>query len=181
MVEVRGHSVDRLDARSSASDASGSDGQRQRGRRARSAQRYGETKPKRRHRYFGSAGSSLTSIPGKIQLSMLNSGLIPIAEEDKAIRAIPKKPVEKANFIKYCEQHRKYPILFKVEFQVHRTELVFARKRPLDTVPSPPRGFRRHLSWQRRGRPMPAAAVRDVSPAVARLAAPLTDGHHVRR
>ncbi|XP_043192596.1 receptor-type tyrosine-protein phosphatase kappa-like isoform X2 [Amphibalanus amphitrite] len=39
------------------------------------------------------------------------------AEEDKAIRAIPKKPVEKANFIKYCEQHRKYPILFKVEFQ----------------------------------------------------------------
>ena len=80
MVEVRGHSVDRLDARSSASDASGSDGQRLRGRRARSAQRYVDTKPKRRHRYFGSAGSSLTSIPGKIQLSMLNSGLIPIGE-----------------------------------------------------------------------------------------------------
>lgn len=39
------------------------------------------------------------------------------AEEDKAIRALPKKPIEKSQFVKYCEQHRRYPVLYKVEFQ----------------------------------------------------------------
>lgn len=31
---------------------------------------------------------------------------------------IPDKPVELKNFIKFCDQRRKYPVLFKLEFQV---------------------------------------------------------------
>lgn len=32
--------------------------------------------------------------------------------------AIPAKPVEVKNYVKHCEQRRKFPVLYKVEFQV---------------------------------------------------------------
>lgn len=32
--------------------------------------------------------------------------------------AIADKPVDVANFVKHCEQRRKYPVLLRVEFQV---------------------------------------------------------------
>ena len=32
--------------------------------------------------------------------------------------AIAEKPVELGNFIKHCDQRRKYPVLLRVEFQV---------------------------------------------------------------
>ncbi|XP_059351237.1 receptor-type tyrosine-protein phosphatase mu-like isoform X2 [Daphnia carinata] len=40
-----------------------------------------------------------------------------IAEEGNAMAAIADKPVEVANFVKHCEQRRKYPVLLRVEFQ----------------------------------------------------------------
>ncbi|XP_069193407.1 receptor-type tyrosine-protein phosphatase kappa isoform X3 [Procambarus clarkii] len=40
------------------------------------------------------------------------------AEEDKAIGAIPTKPIEAKDLPRICEQHRRYPILYKVEFQM---------------------------------------------------------------
>ncbi|XP_043189712.1 receptor-type tyrosine-protein phosphatase kappa-like isoform X1 [Amphibalanus amphitrite] len=123
MVELRSHSVERTTlepppAGGMVSRQSSTVSRRKRGRRSRSAPRLSDSnKPKKHNKYLDTASSSISALPGRIQLTMLNSGLIPIAEEDKAIRAIPRKPIEKNNFIKYCEQHRKYPILFKVEFQ----------------------------------------------------------------
>ncbi|XP_053633111.1 receptor-type tyrosine-protein phosphatase kappa isoform X2 [Cherax quadricarinatus] len=40
------------------------------------------------------------------------------AEEDKAIGAIPTKPIDSKDLPKICAQHRQYPILYKVEFQM---------------------------------------------------------------
>ncbi|XP_050714666.1 receptor-type tyrosine-protein phosphatase kappa-like isoform X5 [Eriocheir sinensis] len=40
------------------------------------------------------------------------------AEEDKAIGAIPTKPIESKDLQKICSQHRRYPVLYKVEFQM---------------------------------------------------------------
>ncbi|XP_046442624.1 receptor-type tyrosine-protein phosphatase mu-like isoform X2 [Daphnia pulex] len=40
-----------------------------------------------------------------------------IAEEGNAMAAIADKPVDVANFVKHCEQRRKYPVLLRVEFQ----------------------------------------------------------------
>ncbi|XP_059351234.1 receptor-type tyrosine-protein phosphatase mu-like isoform X1 [Daphnia carinata] len=74
-------------------------------------------KPKKARRYLGTASTSLTSIPNAIKLSMLNSGLLSVAEEGNAMAAIADKPVEVANFVKHCEQRRKYPVLLRVEFQ----------------------------------------------------------------
>ena len=48
-----------------------------------------------------------------------NSGAVLfIAEEGNAMAAIAEKPVDAANFIKHCDQRRKYPVLLRVEFQV---------------------------------------------------------------
>jgi len=40
------------------------------------------------------------------------------AEQYGVMSAIPAKPVEVKNYIKHCEQRRKFPVLYKVEFQV---------------------------------------------------------------
>lgn len=40
------------------------------------------------------------------------------AEEGNAMAAIADKPVEVTNFVKHCDQRRKYPVLLRVEFQV---------------------------------------------------------------
>jgi len=48
---------------------------------------------------------------------MLNSGLLSVAEEGNAMAVIADRPVEADNFIKHCEQRRKYPVLLRVEFQ----------------------------------------------------------------
>ena len=52
---------------------------RKRGRRSRSAPRLQDaSKPKKQNKYLDTASSSISSLPGRIQLTMLNSGLIPI-------------------------------------------------------------------------------------------------------
>ncbi|GAB6032283.1 hypothetical protein CHUAL_010924 [Chamberlinius hualienensis] len=65
----------------------------------------------------GKAKSS-NSLPTKLQLSLLNTRLVVLAEQHKAIEAIPQKPVESSNFLKLVRQRRKYPALLKLEWQL---------------------------------------------------------------
>ena len=60
------------------------------------------------------------SLPTKLQLSLLNSRLVVLAEQQRAVAAIPKKPVETATFTKFVDQRRKYPALLRVEWQVRK-------------------------------------------------------------
>lgn len=49
--------------------------------------------------------------------------------------AIADKPVDVANFVKHCEQRRKYPVLLRVEFQVKHIFIfnkTSANRRPRD-------------------------------------------------
>jgi hypothetical protein len=46
------------------------------------------------------------------------------AEQYGVMSAIPAKPVEVKNYIKHCEQRRKFPVLYKVEFQVSALTLL---------------------------------------------------------
>ncbi|XP_071454736.1 receptor-type tyrosine-protein phosphatase kappa [Hetaerina americana] len=48
---------------------------------------------------------------------MLNSGLLSFAEENGVMSTIPDKSVETRNFVKHCDQRRKFPVLYRVEFQ----------------------------------------------------------------
>lgn len=90
-------------------------GSNQKKHRSRSTSRYVEEKPKKKK---GVANVSLVSIPNTIRLSVLNSGLFPISGEQNGVMStISDKPVPVKNFIKHCEQRRKFPILYKIEFQ----------------------------------------------------------------
>ncbi|XP_076054235.1 receptor-type tyrosine-protein phosphatase kappa-like isoform X10 [Oratosquilla oratoria] len=40
------------------------------------------------------------------------------AEEEKAVGALPANPIPVSDFFNICAQHRKYPILYKMEFQM---------------------------------------------------------------
>ncbi|KAK8744632.1 hypothetical protein OTU49_000542 [Cherax quadricarinatus] len=95
------------------------------GRKGRSKTRSND-KPKKT-RFLSTSSKSLSAIPDRIQLSMLSSGLITITEEDKAIGAIPTKPIDSKDLPKICAQHRQYPILYKVEFQMTITEWFSSR------------------------------------------------------
>ncbi|XP_026763352.1 receptor-type tyrosine-protein phosphatase kappa isoform X1 [Galleria mellonella] len=98
----------------------------QRKHRSRSTTRYDmEKKPKKKDMRT-SGTTSLVSIPNSIKLTMLNSGLIsfdrvtfkPETDENGSIsETIPDRPVEIKNFPKLCEQRRKFPVLYKLEFQ----------------------------------------------------------------
>ncbi|CAH1640174.1 unnamed protein product [Spodoptera littoralis] len=90
----------------------------QRKHRSRSTTRYDmEKKPKKKD-FRTSGTTSLVSIPNSIKLPMLNSGLISLADENGSIsETIPDRPVELKNFPKLCDQRRKYPVLYKLEFQ----------------------------------------------------------------
>ncbi|CAG0918404.1 unnamed protein product [Notodromas monacha] len=88
--------------------------------RSRSSMRYADAEkpPRRASKLIGRSADSLSTLSGKIQLSMMNSGLLPLsrAEESRAISALTTKPVEMDAFPKYMEQRRRYPVLLKVEF-----------------------------------------------------------------
>ncbi|BES90224.1 phosphatase [Nesidiocoris tenuis] len=47
---------------------------------------------------------------------MLNSGLISY-ENNGALSTISDRPVDLKNYVKHCEQRRKFPVLYKLEFQ----------------------------------------------------------------
>ncbi|XP_076353567.1 receptor-type tyrosine-protein phosphatase kappa-like isoform X2 [Tachypleus tridentatus] len=53
---------------------------------------------------------------GKLQLSLLNSGLLPASDEEKAVSLIPKKPIELSKFPKHLELLRKYEVLLRAEY-----------------------------------------------------------------
>ncbi|XP_037044078.1 receptor-type tyrosine-protein phosphatase kappa isoform X2 [Bradysia coprophila] len=89
-----------------------------------STSRYADLeKPKKKKTL--SATSSLVSIPNTIKLSMLNSGLLSFEkvkleardENNSLSKSVPDKPIELRHFVKLCEQRRKFPVLYKLEFQ----------------------------------------------------------------
>ncbi|XP_037783538.1 receptor-type tyrosine-protein phosphatase U-like [Penaeus monodon] len=45
-------------------------------------------------------------------------GFSEFTDEEKAIGAIPTKPINSGDLERICAEHRKYPILYKVEFQI---------------------------------------------------------------
>ncbi|XP_023226148.1 receptor-type tyrosine-protein phosphatase kappa-like [Centruroides sculpturatus] len=54
----------------------------------------------------------------RFQLSLLNSGLLPAAEAEKAEGLLPSKPMEFSKFAKHVGLLRKYDVLLRIEFQV---------------------------------------------------------------
>ncbi|KAI5752014.1 hypothetical protein M8J77_012937 [Diaphorina citri] len=92
----------------------GTSSQHSRKHRSRSSSRYVEEKPKKKK---ATSSVSLVSIPNTIKLSMLNSGLIPLVENGGVISTIPTKPIPTSNYVKHCDQRRKFPVLYKLEFQ----------------------------------------------------------------
>ncbi|XP_055836626.1 receptor-type tyrosine-protein phosphatase mu isoform X2 [Episyrphus balteatus] len=70
------------------------------------------------------SSGNLVSFPSAIKLSMLNSGLLSFDkirlevrdEHNSLSRAMPSTPVSLRKFLKLCEQRRKFPVLYKLEF-----------------------------------------------------------------
>ncbi|XP_062547580.1 receptor-type tyrosine-protein phosphatase kappa isoform X2 [Armigeres subalbatus] len=95
----------------------------QRRQRSRSTSRYADLEKPKKKKTLSS--TSLVSIPNTIKLSMLNSGLISLDkvklsardEKNPLSQTMPDKPTELRHFGKLCEQRRKFPILYKLEFQ----------------------------------------------------------------
>lgn len=86
--------------------------------RSRSSARYADVEAKHRKR-------ALLSIPNTIKLSMLNSGLLSFEkikleardENNSLSKTIPNNPIDTKHFLKLCELRRKFPVLYKLEFQ----------------------------------------------------------------
>lgn len=56
-----------------------------------------------------------------------------VGDENGSIAAtIPDKPVPLKNYIKLCDQRRKFPVLFKLEFQVKILIIIQTIYRPLN-------------------------------------------------
>ncbi|CAN8027649.1 unnamed protein product [Ixodes persulcatus] len=62
----------------------------------------------------GSANSGVLSSLNMVQLSLLNSGLLPLPDEASAF--IPTRPIELARFPKHITLFKKYDVLLKTEF-----------------------------------------------------------------
>ncbi|XP_042204541.1 receptor-type tyrosine-protein phosphatase kappa-like isoform X3 [Homarus americanus] len=56
--------------------------------------------------------------PHVVRMNWKKISKVMYAEEDKAIGAIPTKPMDSKDLPRICSQHRRYPILYKVEFQM---------------------------------------------------------------
>ncbi|XP_018329323.1 receptor-type tyrosine-protein phosphatase alpha-like [Agrilus planipennis] len=86
--------------------------------RSRSTPRFSDSdKPKKKRTL--TAATSLVSIPNTIKLSMLNSGLLSTENENGSMLAsINEKAIPIKEFPKFVDQRRKFPVLFKLEFQV---------------------------------------------------------------
>ncbi|XP_058987366.1 receptor-type tyrosine-protein phosphatase kappa-like [Musca domestica] len=90
----------------------------QKQRRSKSSPRHAVAEPKQPRR-------SLLSIPSTLKLSMLNSGLLSFEkikleardENNSLSKTMPTHPIDTQQFIKMCELRRKFPVLYKLEFQ----------------------------------------------------------------
>ncbi|XP_057669092.1 receptor-type tyrosine-protein phosphatase kappa isoform X1 [Diorhabda carinulata] len=91
--------------------------------RSRSTPRHNDVEKPRKKRN-NSAATSFASIPNAIKLSMLNSGLLPTSRfnsEDNGggvVATVTDSPIDLKNFMKICDQRRKFPVLYKLEFEI---------------------------------------------------------------
>ncbi|XP_066601849.1 receptor-type tyrosine-protein phosphatase kappa isoform X2 [Prorops nasuta] len=102
--------------------------------RSRSAPRVQEKPPRKRHL---NPAHSLASIPSQIKLSMLNSGLISFGTEEldsSMSTTLPSTPTELSQFPKLCELRRKFPVLYRVEFQAASKVEIHSCKHALKAV-----------------------------------------------
>merc|ERR1712223_949089 len=88
--------------------------------RAKSLLRFNELERERSRRRTAIVKQKTSSklFPGKLKLSMMNTGLIPLkkAEGDSFTTEFYANPVGIADFEKHCIQRRKYPVLLQIEF-----------------------------------------------------------------
>lgn len=54
----------------------------------------------------------------RLQLSLLNSGLLPIHEDDRLQPLVPSGPLEAQEYLKHVALLRKYEVLARIEYQV---------------------------------------------------------------
>ncbi|XP_062132139.1 receptor-type tyrosine-protein phosphatase kappa isoform X1 [Drosophila sulfurigaster albostrigata] len=87
--------------------------------RSRSSARYDDVERQQRK------SRAIVSIPNTIKLSMLNSGLLSFErikleardENNSLSKTIPNGPIDVRHFLKLCDLRRKFPVLYKLEFQ----------------------------------------------------------------
>lgn len=87
--------------------------------RSRSSARYDDVEKQQRK------SRAIVSIPNTIKLSMLNSGLLSFDrikleardENNSLSKTIPMGPIDIRHFLKLCDLRRKFPVLYKLEFQ----------------------------------------------------------------
>jgi len=88
--------------------------------RAKSLLRFNELERERsrRRQTIVKQKTSSKLFPGKLKLSMMNTGLIPLkkAEGDSFTSEFYANPVAIGDFEKHCVQRRKYPVLLQIEF-----------------------------------------------------------------
>ncbi|ERL95711.1 hypothetical protein D910_00146 [Dendroctonus ponderosae] len=90
--------------------------------RSRSTPRTNDVDKPRKKRH-ASATHSFASIPNAIKLSMLNSGLLPTSRfndenNGTVVDSISDRPIDISLFMKLCEQRKKFPVLYKLEFEI---------------------------------------------------------------
>lgn len=112
------HNIDSLASSGEAGGGSSSLGGGTLKKKKKTKSRKEDRKPRPTNKFIAQTGHTLAQIPNRIQLGLLKSGLINITEEEKAIASITVKPVTGEEFIRVCAEHIKYPVLYKVEFQI---------------------------------------------------------------
>ncbi|XP_076335056.1 receptor-type tyrosine-protein phosphatase kappa-like isoform X2 [Tachypleus tridentatus] len=89
-----------------------------RAKTGRSKRKKSKPKPKRSFLYNKLNGTTDSLNPfGRLQLSLLNSGLMPTTDEDRLTNLVRKKPVDVSQFPKHLALLRKYDILLRAEFR----------------------------------------------------------------
>ncbi|KAL1502113.1 hypothetical protein ABEB36_007306 [Hypothenemus hampei] len=91
--------------------------------RSRSTPKFNDVAEKPHKKRHMSATNSFASIPNAIKLSMLNSGLLPTSKfndehNGTVVDTISDRPIEISEFMKLCEQRKKFPVLYKLEFEI---------------------------------------------------------------
>ncbi|CAL4064438.1 unnamed protein product [Meganyctiphanes norvegica] len=114
-----GHTIDSVASSGEAGGGSSSlGGGTLKKKKKKTRSRSEDRKPRPTNKFIEQSGHALAQIPNRIQLGLLKSGLIHITEEEKAIASITVKPVTGEQFVRVCLEHIKYPVLYKVEFQI---------------------------------------------------------------
>jgi len=85
---------------------------------SRPPRRHRDSPPRRGNSVLRYASESLFSIPNFITVKLVKSGLIKIRDETEALPSMAMAPYPSAQHDSVCLTHRKYPVLFKLEFQL---------------------------------------------------------------